>query len=104
MDNERLQAKRIKRIAFVSPQKLYYVEGGLKVGATARPNVSVPALLVLGMLKQEGYERFFVDAVAEAPGNLEEVAPGVFKAGLSNMQIADRSEEHTSELHSHFHF
>ncbi len=98
MDNERLQAKRIKRIAFVSPQKLYYVEGGLKVGATARPNVSVPALLVLGMLKQEGYERFFVDAVAEAPGNLEEVAPGVFKAGLSNMQIADKLEEFAPDV------
>jgi len=82
---------KIKRVAFISPNKIYCLTGGLdKTGATARPNVSVPALLVLGLLKERGYERLLIDAVAEAPTEFVELTPGVFSAGLSGEAVAEK--------------
>ena len=83
----------MERVLFVNPPMLFYSEEDLRKGsAPIRPNVSVPALLVLGELRRAGYENHFIDMVADAGGGekISRLRKNTFMLGMGFEELSER--------------
>ncbi len=84
------ELKMSERVLFVSPAKLYPVDGDGEPLQQVRQNVSLPALTVLGSLKCEGFDVDFMDLVAEGYGTRKPVNKYVYRVGLPDEAVSER--------------
>jgi radical SAM superfamily enzyme YgiQ (UPF0313 family) len=77
------------RVLFVSPAKIFY---GTEPIETARKNVCIPALTVLGSLKSHGYEVDFMGLAAES-NEMERLGDFMYRVGLPDEAVIERIRE-----------
>lgn len=80
-----------RKILFISPAKTIPVNEEGELVYKPRANVSLPALTVLGVLEQRGWETSFIDAAAEGYRDLSLLGGHLVRFGLSDEAVAERA-------------
>jgi anaerobic magnesium-protoporphyrin IX monomethyl ester cyclase len=80
--------RKQEKVLFVNPPMIFFSAEELRAGsAPIRPNVSVPALLVLGELKGRGYENHFIDMVADGRGKVTKIRENTYMLGMDFKEL-----------------
>ena len=78
------------RILFVEPAKMYFIDKNGKPLAPIRQNVSLPALTILGSLKSDGFDVYFMDLTAEGYEIRTPINNYVYRCGLPDDAVVQR--------------
>ncbi len=78
------------KVLFISPAKTFVEGKRMDKFLTSRASPSLQAMTILGVLKEHGYETFFIDVAADGSENESRLNANLWRFGLDDERLLEK--------------